>query len=231
MSNAPKPSLVGLLSSIVFQSGAGFGSGWALSAQNPAGVTMFTIIASLVLAFDFSGYVSGADLTRRTMWTLVTALIMTTAALVPYFAMSRGAKGNKNVGTSAVPVAAGAWMMVALVAGGLAAKGGSGIAGPMQGMIVSLMYMSLASFMGYSMNAAKKDPTARGSTLFALAIYVLLFAFDMAGFSQIKGANAPAAASNSANKVNAPAPAAAAANQVTGEAVSMAASNSATQGA
>lgn len=207
MSNSPKPSLVGLLGSILMQSGSGFATGWALSAQNPAGVTMFTIIASLVLAFDFSGY-AGGDLGRRVMWTLVTALVMTTAALVPYFAMSRGAKGNKKVGTSAVPVAAAAWMMVALVAGGLAAKGGSGIAGPMQGMIVSLMYMSLASFMGYSMNAAKKDPKARGSTLFALAIYVLLFAFDMAGFSQIKGANkvnaAPAAnavapASNSAN--------------------------------
>lgn len=185
---APGPSLVGLLGSITTQSGAGFGAGWALSAQNPAGVTMFTLIASLVMAFDFAGYRSSADLGNRFVWTAIAGAVATGAALIPYFAMSKGTK-NKKVGTSAIPVACATWMAVMLGFGVFFAKGGASFMGPLQGMIISLMYMILASFMGYNMNASKKDPKARGSTLFALAIYVLLFAFDLAGFKQTSGSN------------------------------------------
>jgi hypothetical protein len=146
----------------------------------------------MVMAFDFAGYKSDLDLGKRFMYALALATAASGFAFIPYFIMSPKSKRkdasakDKREGTLGIPVAAVVWLLIMLATGSWFAGWG---AGPLQGMIISLMYMALSSFMGYNVNASKKDPKARGSTLFALAIYVLLLAFALAGFKQTRGSN------------------------------------------
>jgi len=120
-------------------------------------------------------------LPSRSAWAVGGALALVMAAIIPYFAMSKGAaaKDKKAAGSSAIPVSAALWTIAVLIYGAVVNKGS--FATSVQGMIVSIMYVYLSSFMGYNMNAAKKDPAARASALFSMVVYFMLLIFDSVG--------------------------------------------------
>lgn len=178
--NKPKKILT-LVGSVLAESGAGFGVGALLAQGNKAGTSVLVVAASLIFAFDVAlRYIPAASGRGVFSWALMGTLVLSALALIPYNVMSaKNIKGK--AGAAAAPTMAGAWIVGALLFTFLVARGGEGThtQGALQGSIISIMYMSLASIAGY--NAQTKQV---GTGTFAGALWGLLAMFDALGLSR-----------------------------------------------
>jgi hypothetical protein len=192
-SGKPKKILT-LMGSVLAESGAGFGVGTMLAKGNVTGTSLLVAAASLIFAFDvalrYIPEVAGVAQKGVFTWALMGTLALSAAALIPYTVMAPKKEGGKKGGgagkgpsAAAAPIMAGAWIVSALLFTFLAARGEGGggghVQGALQGSIISIMYMALASIGGYNMQ--KKQA---GTGTFAGALWVLLAMFDALGLSR-----------------------------------------------
>ena len=178
--NAKK--ILTLAGSVLAESGAGFGVGALLAQGNKAGTSLLVVVASLIFAFDVAlRYIPDTSGRGVFTWALMGTLVLSALALIPYNIMSAKKTKGKAPVSAAVPTMAGAWIIGALLFTLLVARGGEGthMQGALQGSIISIMYMSLASIAGY--NAQTKQV---GTGTFAGALWALLAMFDALGLSR-----------------------------------------------
>jgi hypothetical protein len=171
-----------LAGSVLAESGAGFGVGALLAQGNKAGTSLLVVVASLIFAFDVAlRYIPDTSGRGVFTWALMGTLVLSALALIPYNVMSAN-KTKGKAGAAAAPTMAGAWIIGALLFTLLVARGGvkdGHMQGALQGSIISIMYMSLASIAGY--NAQTKQV---GTGTFAGALWALLAMFDALGLSR-----------------------------------------------
>ena len=173
--------------SVLAESGAGFGVGAMLAKDdNVTATSLLVAAASLIFAFDvalrYIPTVANAAAQKSVLtWALIGTVVLSAVALIPYTIMKK--KGKGKAPAAAVPTMAGLWIVGALLFTLLAAKGGGDghMQGALQGSIISIMYMALASIGGYNMQ--KKQA---GTGTFAGALWALLAMFDLLGLSRTK---------------------------------------------
>jgi len=173
-----------LAGSVLAESGAGFGVGAMLAKGNVTGTSLLVAVASLIFAFDVTlRYIPTVANTAAQKnvfnWALIGTVVLSGLALIPYTIMKTRGKGKAPA--AAAPTMAGAWTLGALLFTFLAARGGAAghVQGALQGSILSIMYMSLASIAGYNMQ------TKQGGTgTFAGALWAMLAMFDALGLSR-----------------------------------------------
>ena len=183
--NKPKKILT-LMGSVLAESGAGFGVGALLAQGNKTGTSLLVAVASLIFAFDVAlRYIptvaNAASQKDVFTWALIGTVVLSGLALIPYNIMSaKNTKGKAPV-SAAVPTMAGAWIVGALFFTLLVARGGAAghVQGALQGSIISIMYMSLASIAGYNMQTKQV-----GTGTFAGSLWALLAMFDALGLSR-----------------------------------------------
>ena len=172
-----------LAGSVLAESGAGFGVGALLAQGNKAGTSLLVVVASLIFAFDVAlRYIPDTSGRGVFTWALMGTLVLSALALIPYNIMSAKKTKGKAPVSAAVPTMAGAWIIGALLFTLLVARDGvkdGHMQGALQGSIISIMYMSLASIAGY--NAQTKQV---GTGTFAGALWALLAMFDALGLSR-----------------------------------------------
>jgi hypothetical protein len=173
-----------LVGSVLAESGAGFGVGTMLAKGNVTGTSLLVAAASMIFAFDvalrYIPTVANAATQKSVFtWALIGTVVLSGLALIPYTIMKK--KGKGKAGAAAAPTMAGAWILGALLFTFLVARGGEGthVQGALQGSIISIMYMALASIAGY--NAQTKQT---GTSTFAGALWALLAMFDALGLSR-----------------------------------------------
>ena len=174
---------------VMCQSGAALGLGNVLGAKKQVGVGLLIAVVSFLFALE-------QMLRNQGMGWLAMGglgLGLTAVAAIPYFLMTGAksvkAKDKAKAGTAALPVAATAWVLTALAAAAFFASrkvtGANGTvtnapagagATAVQGALLGIMYMALAGLSGYSISSKQ-----RGQGIYAMAIWLLLFMFDMAG--------------------------------------------------
>jgi hypothetical protein len=182
-SGKPKKVLT-LIGSVLAESGAGFGVGTMLAKGNVTGTSLLVAAASMIFAFDvalrYIPAVANAAAQKSVFtWAFMGTVVLSALALIPYTIMKK--KGKGKAGAAAAPTMAGAWTLGALLFTFLAARGGEGthVQGALQGSIISIMYMALASIAGY--NAQTKQV---GTSTFAGGLWALLAMFDALGLSR-----------------------------------------------
>lgn len=176
-----------LLASILTQTGSGFGVGAMLakgdSKGNTAGASLLIALASFIFVVDVVlRYGEGKGMA----WIAGGTLLLSAAALLPYNLMKDTKTKGKAPAASVLPVTAGLWTLSAL---GFSAGLSGFKPGPMQGVILSIMYMALSAVAGYNMQTK-----STGTGVFAATLVVLLMIFDGLGFRRATTTNAPAAA-------------------------------------
>lgn len=177
----PKKILT-LVGSVLAESGAGFGVGALLAQGNKAGTSLLVVVASLLFAFDVALRYTPSIPERGVFGpALIGTVLLSMVALIPYNVMSDKKTKGKAPVSAAAPTMAGAWIIGALLFTLLVARGGATghMQGALQGSIISIMYMSLASIAGY--NAQTKQV---GTGTFAGALWGLLAMFDALGLSR-----------------------------------------------
>lgn len=177
-----------LAAGVLTESAAGFGVGALIGQKGNAslaGVALLVFVASAIFALDVVlRYIpTGVDRNAVAYWFLG-SMILTIVAVIPYTVMKKKGQGQKSA-----PVMAGLWTFSALMFTMAVASGGKGAAGTtnltgnkaaaIQGSIISIMYMGLASIAGYQ--AQQKSPGIGGV---AGSLWGLLAIFDMAGLSR-----------------------------------------------
>ena len=170
-----------LAGSVLAESGAGFGVGALLAQGNKAGTSLLVVVASLIFAFDVAlRYIPDTSGRGVFTWALMGTLVLSALALIPYNVMSAN-KTKGKAGAAAAPTMAGAWIIGALLFTLLVARGGAAghMQGALQGSIISIMYMSLASIAGYNMQTKQV-----GTGTFAGSLWALLAMFDALGLSR-----------------------------------------------
>ena len=170
------------MGSVLAESGAGFGVGALLAQGNKTGTSLLVAAASLIFAFDVAlRYIPAASGRGVFTWALMGTLILSALALIPYNVMSAKKTKGKAPVSAAVPTMAGAWIVGALLFTLLVARGGAAghMQGALQGSIISIMYMSLASIAGYNMQTQQV-----GTGTFAGSLWALLAMFDALGLSR-----------------------------------------------
>jgi hypothetical protein len=113
-------------------------------------------------------------------WAFIGTAVLSGLALIPYTIMKKK-KGKGKAGAAAAPTMAGAWTVGALLFTFLVARGGAAghVQGALQGSILSIMYMALASIAGY--NTQTKQV---GTGTFAGSLWAMLAMFDALGLSR-----------------------------------------------
>jgi len=165
-----------LLGTMLADSGAGFGVGTFLAKGNMTGISLLVFVASLLFAFEMVIRYTGRE--NSIVWAFMGTLVLTGAALIPYLSMAKGSKDRSKVVAAAGPTMVVAWTGAALLFTFLVAKG-TGLAGAIQGAIISIMYLSVSAVGGY--NVAVKS---RGMALFAAFVWSLLALFDVSGLAR-----------------------------------------------
>lgn len=164
-----------LAASILTQTGSGFGVGALLAQGNAAGASLLIAIASFIFVIDvYMRYAKDKNLS----WILIGTILLSALALIPYNVMKSKGKGKTQA--AAIPTMAAVWTVGALVFGAATA---GWAAGPMQGVLISIMYMALSSLAGYNMQ--NKAP---GTAVFAGCLWALLLLFDILGFRKATAA-------------------------------------------
>lgn len=167
-----------LAGSVLAESGAGFGVGAMLAKGNVTGTSLLVAAASLIFAFDVALRYTPSTLGRGVFIpALLGTLLLSGAALIPYTVMKK--KGKGKAPAAAVPTMAGAWIVLALGFTAFVARGGGQVQGALQGSIISIMYMALASIAGYNMQTKQV-----GTGTFAGSLWALLAMFDALGLSR-----------------------------------------------
>ena len=170
-----------LMLSVLAESGAGFGVGAMLAKGDMTGTSLLVAAASLIFAFDVAlRYIPEASGRNVFIWALIGTAVLSAVALIPYNVMkSKKAKGKAPV--AAVPTMAGLWTLFALLFTGAIARGGPAghMQGALQGSILSIMYMALASIGGYNMQTKQA-----GTGTFAASLWAMLAMFDALGISR-----------------------------------------------
>ena len=164
-----------LAGTVLAESGAGFGVGAMLAKGDVTSTSLLVVVASLIFAFDVAlRYTTGE---KSVFWAAIIAtLLLSAMALIPYTIMKTKGKGKAPV--AAVPTMASLWTVGALGFTFFQARGGDWMAA-LQGAILSIMYMALASIAGY--NAQTKQV---GTDTFAGALWAMLAMFDTLGLSR-----------------------------------------------
>lgn len=185
-SNANTPGkakkILTLVGSVLAESGAGFGVGALLAQGNKTGTSLLVAAASLIFAFDVAlRYIPATSGRGVFTWALMGTLVLSALALIPYNIMSAKKTKGKAPVSAAAPTMAGAWIIGALLFTLLVARGGAAghMQGALQGSIISIMYMALASIAGYNMQTKQV-----GTGTFAGALWGLLAMFDALGLSR-----------------------------------------------
>ena len=167
-----------LTGTVLAESGAGFGVGAMLAKGNVTGTSLLVAAASLIFAFDVALRYTPSTLGRGVFVPAVVAtLLLSMVALIPYTIMKT--KGKGKAPAAAVPTMASLWTVGALGFTAFQARGGGQVQGALQGSILSIMYMALASIAGY--NAQTKQA---GTGTFAGALWAMLAMFDALGLSR-----------------------------------------------
>jgi hypothetical protein len=169
-----------LMLSVLAESGAGFGVGAMLAKGNMTGTSLLVAAASLIFAFDVAlRYTPDASGRNVFIWALIGTAVLSAVALIPYTIMKTRSKGKAP--PAAVPTMAGAWTVFALTFTGMVARGGPDghMQGALQGSILSIMYMALASIGGYNMQTKQA-----GTGTFAASLWAMLAMFDALGLSR-----------------------------------------------
>jgi hypothetical protein len=176
---------------VACQSGAALGLGNVLGAKKQVGVGFLIAVISFLFAFE--QMLRNADVSVAKMLGL--GLGLTAVAAIPYFVMTGAksvkAKDKAKAGAAALPVSATAWILTALIA----AKFFGGLVN-VQGALLSIMYMALSALGGYSISTKQ-----RGQGIYAMALWLLLFMFDLAGVwrsTHPQGRNTPGEAAGAA---------------------------------
>lgn len=196
--NKPKPSAVGkylqMIGVIGAESGLGFGLGFMLGKKNMGGIIGTIVAISIVFALEFwLRYAKG----NGGLLLFGGILALVAAGVVPYMAMSKAGKGKAKTQTAYLPTIAGAWALVAIVFGIVCAHMGK-VSKPdaLQGIILSILYAGVTSTAGFGVGSGAGKS---GTTMSAIAAWVLLFMFDMAGLARAPvAANTPSAAAGGA---------------------------------
>ena len=164
-----------LAGTVLAESGAGFGVGAMLAKGDVTSTSLLVAVASLIFAFDVAlRYTTGE---KSVFWAAIIAtLLLSAMALIPYTIMKTKGKGKAPV--AAVPTMASLWTVGALGFTAFQARGGDVMAA-LQGAILSIMYMALASIAGY--NTQTKQA---GTGTFAGALWAMLAMFDALGLSR-----------------------------------------------
>ena len=172
-----------LAGTVLAESGAGFGVGAMLAKGDVTSTSLLVVVASLIFAFDVAlRYTHTPSVTiapdgRPVFWAAIIAtLLLSAMALIPYTIMKTKGKGKAPV--AAVPTMASLWTVGALGFTAFQARGGDVMAA-LQGAILSIMYMALASIAGY--NTQTKQA---GTGTFAGALWAMLAMFDALGLSR-----------------------------------------------
>ena len=172
-----------LAGTVLAESGAGFGVGAMLAKGDVTSTSLLVVVASLIFAFDVAlRYTHTPSVTiapdgRPVFWAAIIAtLLLSAMALIPYTIMKTKGKGKAPV--AAVPTMASLWTVGALGFTMFQARGGDWMAA-LQGAILSIMYMALASIAGY--NTQTKQA---GTGTFAGALWAMLAMFDALGLSR-----------------------------------------------
>jgi hypothetical protein len=149
-----------------------------LAKGNVTGTSLLVAAASLIFAFDvalrYTPAASGRDVFGPA---LIGTVLLSMVALVPYTIMMK--KGKGKAPAAAAPTMAGGWIVFALGFTAFVARGGGQVQGALQGSILSIMYMSLASIAGYNMQTKQA-----GTGTFAGALWAMLAMFDALGLSR-----------------------------------------------
>jgi hypothetical protein len=149
-----------------------------LAKGNVTGTSLLVAAASLIFAFDVALRYTPSTLGRDVFVPAVVAtLLLSMVALIPYTIMKT--KGKGKAPAAAVPTMASLWTVGALGFTAFQARGGGQVQGALQGSILSIMYMALASIAGY--NAQTKQA---GTGTFAGALWAMLAMFDALGLSR-----------------------------------------------
>jgi hypothetical protein len=169
-----------LAGSVLAESGAGFGVGALLAQGNKTGTSLLVVVASLLFAFDVALRYTPSIPERGVFGpALIGTVLLSMVALIPYNVMSDKKTKGKAPVSAAAPTMAGAWIVSALCFTAFVARGGQKVQGALQGSIISIMYMSLASIAGYNMQTKQV-----GTGTFAGSLWALLAMFDALGLSR-----------------------------------------------
>jgi hypothetical protein len=110
------------------------------------------------------------------------AAILTVVSYTPWMVALK--KDPKSAGAKALPISGLLFAVVTLIGSLAMASQGSGsdkFSAGLQGGLITLMYVFIAGSMGYNGAQAKTNPSAKGQTIYMLALLVLLSIFDVAG--------------------------------------------------
>ena len=149
--------------------------GAPLSKGSKAGAFIFMFLTSIFIAGDICGR-AGKDW----KWMAPLAIALTLVAYVPWAASIN--KDPKNKSRAAALPLSGLLYAVVLMGASLAMYGGevSKMAG-LQGAVITLMYVFISASLGYQAVRAKKDPVARGQSIYMAGLLLLITMFDVLG--------------------------------------------------
>ena len=153
--------------------------GAPLSKGSKAGAFIFMFLTSIFIAGDICGR-AGKDW----KWMAPLAIALTLVAYVPWAASIN--KDPKNKSRAAALPLSGLLYAVVLMGASLAMYGGevSKMAG-LQGAGITLRYVFISASLGYQAVRAKKDPVARGQSIYMAGLLLLITMFDVLGASEV----------------------------------------------
>ena len=157
-----------------------FGAGWLMSQGKPAAFALLFLL-SLAISMDMA---NRSNLEGGMFYGLsaLLAAVLTVASYTPWMIALK--KDPKSGGSKALPLSGLLFAVVTLIGSLAMASRGSGsdkFSAGLQGGLITLMYVFIAGSMGYNGAQAKTNPSAKGQTIYMLALLVLLSIFDVAG--------------------------------------------------
>ena len=157
-----------------------FGAGWLMSQGKPAAFALLFLL-SLAISMDMA---NRSNLSGGMFYGLsgLLASVLTVASYTPWMIALK--KDPKSGGSKALPLSGLLFAVVTLIGSLALASQGSGLdkfSAGLQGGLITLMYVFIAGSMGYNGAQAKTNPSAKGQTIYMLALLVLLTIFDVAG--------------------------------------------------
>ena len=156
-----------------------FGAGWLMSQGKPTAMILIFLL-SLAISLDLG---NRAGISSNSMFYGLgagLATFLTVASYTPWMVALK--KDKKSGGAKALPLAGLLFAVVTLLGSvAFAQFGDKKWSASLQGALITLMYVFIAGSMGYNGAQAKTNPSAKGQTIYMLALLILLTLFDVTG--------------------------------------------------
>jgi hypothetical protein len=170
--------------------------GAPVSAGSKAGAFIFMFLTSIFISMDIGGRAGAPG------WKIgLLAVFLTVAAYTPW-AATINIKDPKNKSrAAALPLSGLLYAAVLMIASGVMYGGEVSKMAGLQGAVITLMYVFISSSLGYQAVRAKKDPVARGQTIYMAGLLLLITLFDVLGAKNADATSVASAEKKAAEEV------------------------------